>query len=58
MDHPSVVELQTQRDSILEQNTRLGDCRPGNLAQPHRKGASHRVIVPVPVRWVTARPGP
>ena len=58
MDHPSVVELQTQRDSNLEQIARLGDFRPGNLARPHRKGASHRVIVPVPFRWVTARPGP
>ena len=58
MDHSSVVELQTQRDSILQQISRLGDFRPGNLAQLHRKGASHRVIVPVPVRWVTVRPGP
>ena len=37
MDHPSVVELQTQRDSILEQIARFGDFRPGNLAQRHRK---------------------
>ena len=58
MDHPSVVELQTQLDSILGQNTRLGDFGPGNLARRHRKGASHRVIVSVSVRWVTARPGP
>ena len=36
MDHPSVVELQTQRDSILEQIARPGDFRPGNLAQHHR----------------------
>ncbi len=37
MDHPSVVELQTQRDSILEQIARFGDFRPGNLAQRHGK---------------------
>ena len=37
MDHPSVVELQTRRDSILEQIARFGDFRPGNLAQRHRK---------------------
>ncbi len=36
MDHPSFVALQTQRDSILQQIARLGDFRPGNLAQHHR----------------------
>ena len=41
IDHPSVVELQNRRNSILGQNARLGDFRPGYLAQSHRKGASH-----------------
>ena len=31
------MELQTQRDSILEQVAKLGDFSPGNLAQRHRK---------------------
>ena len=37
MDHPSVGELQTQRDSISEQIGRFGDFRLSNLAQRHRK---------------------
>ncbi len=34
-DHLSIVELQIQRDSILEQTVKLGAFRPGDLAQRH-----------------------
>ena len=34
-DHLFIVELQIQRDSILEQTVKLGAFRPGDLAQRH-----------------------
>ena len=37
MDHPSFVELQNRRNSILEQIAGPGDFRPSDLAQRHRK---------------------